>query len=416
MAVRNPLISVFLVALSPVGCLPGDNSSARADLPDTSSVKSVSSGYPGWGEGDAWTVSSEPILSIGTLDGSEETQLVSVSAAARKTDGSIVVVDRGVNAVRLYDSGGRFVKTLGRGGSGPGEYLDPVSVSIGPGDTVTVWDSRLFRATRFDPSGELVAVETLDLGRVARAVEPPLYPGSVEILADGSFLVRLIEKSGKVQPSGLFRPRSGALRVARDLLSIDTLMFFGDTAKVTVDAPFGRYPIAPPLAEGPTLTHRGNPPRICVGDRAVPEILCLGPDGARRQVGWEPEPAPITDEEVREWREANLRLFGEKLREEDILRMLDQVPIPPVRPAFSGITLDEELNLWVKSGPAQRGDPPSVDYLVFDPDGAFLGAVALPPIQLLEVGADYVMGVYRDELEVESLRLYGLEKPGNVSE
>jgi hypothetical protein len=383
---------------------------------DTVGTRVVSSQDARWGEGHAWTVSSDPVLSIGDVDGPEATQLVAVAAAARRSDGDIVVVDRGARAVRLYDSGGRFVKTFGSGGAGPGEFLDPSSVSIGTGDTVAVWDGQLFRVTRFDESGGVADVRTLDMAEMAKAVEPPLYPGSVELLGNGDFLVRLIEKSGKLSPSGRVRPRSGALRVSGDLSSIDTLMFFGDTAKTIVEAPFGRYPIAPPLALGPVITHQGNPPRICIGDRSGPEVLCLDPAGGRVLLRWESAPAPVTDEEVREWREANLRLFGEKLREEDILRMLDQVPVPSVRPDFSELTLDEEWNLWVRLGPTVGSEGTSVDHLVFDPNGALLGTVALPPIRILEIGADFVMGVYRDELEVEHLALYEFRKPSSTAE
>ena len=365
-----------------------------------------------WGEGDAWRVAPDPILTIGTQSGSEEFQLVAVAAAVRQSDGGIVAVDRGARAVRLYDSRGHFVRTLGGGGSGPGEFLDPSSIVLGPGDSVAVWDGRLLRLTRFDASGALAAVETLDLARIARALEPPLYPGSVEPLADGGFLVRIVEKSAKTPPSGMARLRSGALRVSADLSSIDTLMFFGDTAKIAVDAPFGRWPIAPPLAMGPVVAHKGNPPRVCIGGQTGPEILCIVPAGGRVLLRWVWDPGPVSDEEVRAWREANLRLFGEKLREEDILRMLEQVPTPSVRPDYSDFTLDGGGNLWVRIGP--RGGVKSVEYLVFDPNGVLLGPLTVPPLRILEIGADFLLGVSRDEVDVERLHLFEIEKTKNA--
>jgi hypothetical protein len=163
------------------------------------------------------------------------------------------------------------------------------------------------------------------------------------------------------------------------------------------------------------MTHQGNPPRICVGDGNGPEILCIDPDGNRVLLRWKSAAGPVTDGEVREWREANLRLFGEKLREEDIVRMLAQIPVPRVRPDYTEITLDTEWNLWVRSGPTAGLEETAVDHLVFDPNGALLGTVALPPIEVLEIGADYVMGVYRDEMEVESMRIYEIEKPWRAS-
>jgi len=64
----------------------------------------------------------------------------------------------------------------------------------------------------------------------------------------------------------------------------------------------------------------------------------------------------------------------------------------------------------VESGRTNGLEPESIEYLVFDPTGALLGAVALPPIEVLEIGDDYVMGVYRDELEVQYLQVHELVK------
>ena len=335
---------------------------------------------------------------------------MAVSAAARQSDGDMVVVDEGARTVRLYDGEGVFLRTLGGPGSGPGEFQAPGAVLVTEGDTLVVWDRALSRMTRFDPHGELAGVETVDLGRISKAVEPPLYPGSVEPLGDGRILVRLIEKVGKALPSGMVRPRSGALRVSADYSVIDTLMFFGDMEQVTVDAPFGRWALAPPLAKQTWITHQGSPSRICIGDQEGPEIVCFGPDGSRTVLRWASEPTPPTREEATAWREANVRLMEQKLREADVLQMLDQVPTPGIRPHYSRITLDRSGNLWVELGPVYRGTSLSIDHLVFDPVGALLGVVALPPIQVLEIGEDYVMGVHHDELDVEYLHVYQLRK------
>jgi len=220
----------------------------------------------------------------------------------------------------------------------------------------------------------------------------------------------LIEKSGKAFPSGRFRPQSGALRVSADYSVIDTLLFFGDVEQFTVDAPFGRWPTAPPLAKRTWIAHQGSPSRICIGDQEGPEIVCIGPDGSRTVLRWDSTPTPPSREEVADWREANIRLMEEKLSADDVIQMLDQVPTPAIRPDYSQITLDRSGNLWVELGPGAVGTSLSVDHLVFDPVGALLGVVSLPPIRVLEIGEDYVMGVHRDEFEVEYLQVYEIRK------
>jgi hypothetical protein len=40
-----------------------------------------------------------------------------------------------------------------------------------------------------------------------------------------------------------------------------------------------------------------------------------------------------------------------------------------------------------------------------------LGPVVLPQVQALDIGDDYVVGVYEDELEVEYLQVLEIVKP-----
>jgi hypothetical protein len=50
--------------------------------------------------------------------------------------------------------------------------------------------------------------------------------------------------------------------------------------------------------------------------------------------------------------------------------------------------------------------------MVFDVTGYFSGDVELPAgLTLLDFGSDYLIGVMRDDLGVESVRLYSIERP-----
>ena len=416
---ESALMNKFLWAIasllwfgSGTACTSVAESAASVEASDSAGITIVHSRGAQWKDGEGWTVPSEPQQSIGVMSGPLEYQLVDVSSAARQTNGNVVVADRGARTVRLYQGDGTFLKTLGGPGSGPEEFENPGQVMVTAGDTVVVWDEALFRTTRFDPSGELVDVATLDLGTIAKAATPPLYPGRVDLLPDGQFLIRLIEK-GKISPSGRFRQRSGALRVSEDLSVIDTLMFFGDIEQESVDAPWGQFAISPPLARRPRITHRGVPPKVCMGDQEGPEINCFGPDGSRTLLRWTGERTQVTREEIATWREANIRLFGLKLREDQILQMLDQLPSPELRPHYSQLTLDPLGNLWVELGPSVASPSPSIDHLVFDPKGTLLGTVCLPPIRVIEIGNDYILGVYQDDLEIEYLQLYEIRKPSS---
>lgn len=48
-------------------------------------------------------------------------------------------------------------------------------------------------------------------------------------------------------------------------------------------------------------------------------------------------------------------------------------------------------------------------WLVFGPDGEGLGGVDIPPdLEVWQIGRDFVLGVWRDELEVEFVRRHAL--------
>jgi hypothetical protein len=231
-------------------------------------------------------------------------------------------------------------------------------------------------------------------------------------------LVRLTEKSGvklaksgKQGPSDESRARSGALRVSADYAQIDTLMFFGDAEQVTVSAPWGDWRIAPPRAKTTVIAVQGSESRICIGDQKAAEISCFGPDASRTSIRWNPKEVMLTDADVTKWRDTTVAMLAGKLSESEVLSVLDQVTVPAVRPPFSAIMLDAAGNLWVEQGPSSNGDSESTDYLVFDPAGVLLGAVVLPQVQVLDIGDNYIIGVYEDDLEVEYLQVFEIVKP-----
>jgi hypothetical protein len=50
---------------------------------------------------------------------------------------------------------------------------------------------------------------------------------------------------------------------------------------------------------------------------------------------------------------------------------------------------------------------------VFASDGTWLGTVELPPrFTPWHIGRDFVVGVWRDDFDVEHVQLYALMKPG----
>jgi hypothetical protein len=428
MSIRAPVVLFLILVQAGIGCTPLAESSTQAEFSDSAGTSIVLSRSPRWVEGEAWTVSSELTVTIGVLDGPEEYQLVDVADAARRSDGSYVVADRGSQTVRMYDLDGVFLRTYGAAGSGPGEFMDPGPILVTAGDALVVWDQALLRSTRFEREGALAEVRTVDWGQLFSRLDmgtvpgksemvmkgaagvSGLFPGPMEPLGDGSLLVRLAEKTGEVPPEGYQRKKGGALRLSSDFTNVDTLMFFGDTEQVAVEAPWGPDALAPPLARRTLVAHRAGSSRICIGEQETPEIVCLEPEGGRTLIRWTAEPVPITEAEITRWREATVQEYDLKLSRRQVLDMLDEVPIRDWRPPYTQLNLDPVGHLWVERGPTAGKENESNDFLVFDPHGVLLGTVALPSVRVLEIGLDYVLGVYVDELGIQYVRAYELDR------
>ena len=88
----------------------------RESVGDTLVVRTISGSV--WGE----SVEMVEDFSIGALDGPEELLFTWIGAIAVDRHGGIYVFDWQVPALRYFDADGRYVRTLGREGSGPGEY------------------------------------------------------------------------------------------------------------------------------------------------------------------------------------------------------------------------------------------------------------------------------------------------------
>ncbi|MYJ12358.1 MAG: 6-bladed beta-propeller, partial [Gemmatimonadetes bacterium] len=93
---------------------------------DTTVVRTLSGSV--WGA-EATLV---PEVAIGELDGPEEYLFGSIRSIAVADDGTIHVLDVQAQHVRVFDSLGVFVETLGRRGEGPGEFSEAEAIAVLP--------------------------------------------------------------------------------------------------------------------------------------------------------------------------------------------------------------------------------------------------------------------------------------------
>jgi hypothetical protein len=76
------------------------------------------------------------------------------------------------------------------------------------------------------------------------------------------------------------------------------------------------------------------------------------------------------------------------------------------------VTTDHDGYLWMAGEQSSLRAPAEALHVV-SPDGRYLGEVGLPPrFHPMDIGRDWILGVWRDELDVEYLRVHNLERRG----
>ncbi|HUG39864.1 MAG TPA: hypothetical protein VMM12_05240 [Longimicrobiales bacterium] len=207
-----PLASILAL----LAACAGEPSPPEVVIRDSAGIRIVENSDPLWEEGEAWVVSGpELILGQGSTP---EHQLFRVRDATRLPDGSIAVVNAGTAEVRIYDSRGWPVRTLGRKGRGPGEFpREPSWIEVVPPDTILVADRAGIRTVRFGLDGRHLETE-LTPGLFYAALAPEGR------LPDGRWLEFVDVREESPGEEGLVRATALALVGTPDYARIDTLL------------------------------------------------------------------------------------------------------------------------------------------------------------------------------------------------
>ena len=358
---------------------------------------------------DQWQFSAEPVLEIGTVEGDPNQEFNGVIGAVRLSDGRILVGDRGSRELRFFDEEGNHRLTVGGPGEGPGEFGRLAAIDVLPGDTVVASDWPVGTLTWFDPLG----------GYVDKTRLGPFWPGLIgRTMADGSLLVDDYERGSygnelewwaATGQESHFRPTGVVVRVTRDGSSVDTLgEIVGEEWYKIGKLRQGLTIHAAPFAR--TTQVAWNRDRFFVGETGRPEVEVYRLDGALVQiVRWEAEPTPVTGDDHDVFRDEVLNGLTRPNRRPDYERWLAAVPYPESKPFFRELAADPSGHLWVQ--PWERGSEDRNRWLVFAPSGRLTAEVEVPAAHtILDLGTDYAVTVWKDDLDLEYVRIYHVSR------
>lgn len=358
-----------------------------------------------------WALDATPMLQIGGTTDEGPSAFADIMGVVRLGDGRIAVANQRPSEIRLFDASGRFLRSLGRNGQGPGEFNLILWRLLRSADTLIGIDNSM-RAQVFDPLGEL--------RRSLPRARPPASRGNPARLAfdaDGSAVVQAVELTSQTTApdADVF------LRITREspdaerhveilrLLSYRPIAVRGAAPRFEVYGPRGAV-----VASGT---------RICSGYTAVLALTCHDREGRpviviRRAVA----PREITEEDRVHFREAYLaankgtdpRVIASIKESNRLTQFANRAP------AFGRMVLATSGELWVSEFDRSEGSlgPPGfrtraapLRWSVFADDGTWLSDIVLPArFTPHEMGFDYVIGASLDTDDVERITMYRIRR------
>lgn len=397
------LVIPALLALPACAGEPGTGETSMAR--DSAGIEITESTGPRWHEGVAWSIEADPLLDIGVVDGPLHYQLSRVSGATRLPDGRIVVADEGSSQIRMYDRQGRHVWSVGRAGEGPGEFRSIKGLAIS-NDSVLVLDAVLGRVSVFDLEGSLS--RTIPLESTSDPIHPLRMYSLAGTLGDTAFvLVPHSYPANRTPTTGVVRDTVPNLVYDREGMLKDTI---GEFSGMDLDASpesaglllFGRISSAD--------THDG---RLYITDGGCFEVRVYEASGLERLMRTSSLPDLVTDPDLRTLEAAMISRVPDGQASRAIIRnRIAEKRKSERKPAISKVVVDDLGYVWAGGyRPSWASGNASRQWLVFDPEGRLLGPMQLPgTFTPFQIGRDVVLGTWRDELDVEHLRLYALQR------
>lgn len=398
---RVPALALLLT-VSATACVHGAGDDPAFTETDSAGVRIAESAAPRWPAGEGWTLSAEPRVDIGAAEADEPYQFGSIVAATFLPNGGFAVVDGQSSTLRAYDAGGAHRWSAGGQGGGPGEFNRPSAV-LPWADSLVVWDPGRQDASFFSADGAFVRSFKVDAGAAGYSTRSvALTPGG-DLLLFAAGSTGLL--GGRPPAQGMARERDPVLRVDLETGALlDTVGVYPGMEWYATEGGIG----PPPFGHMTWFALRDS--TLVVGTSEDFSVDLYGLDG--RLAGIERVGGmdlAVHDGDMEAYREAWADVVDDPEALKRLLDRLDAIPAPERKAAYSRILADDAGNLWLLEPPTGPIQPKRA--FVISAEGRWLGSVALPDRFVpLDVSASAIVGLWRDELDVQHVRVYAILK------
>ena len=370
----------------------------------------------------AWQVGDSAVLTIGE-EGVAQYEFGDIIGLGKLTSGEWVVYDRGPRQLRFYDDRGKYVRSAGRNGEGPGEFRDVWFMKVVEGQSIYTYDQLLKRLTLWDAEGNVRKTWVTYLpsvGAVFRAigqpdprtfvlmnfVTPPCAEGVIGIDSVVYYRFNLDRR----------RARRSAEIDPADVAPIATTtggQSFGSTLNVTKRCLPGRIPFTP----GPLETVADG--KLHIATRAGVKLIRYSFSTsltdtvivpiARRALTRQTIDAHIDRVVSATPRDEMGRPLPGNAGTDLYERFLRTLPYPDSLPAIDQLVVDAAGLTWLRA--YVLPEDTAAEWTVVRPEGRLAARLTMPVgLRVFEIGEDYVAGIERDDLDVQRIVVRSLRR------
>lgn len=351
-----------------------------------------------------WGVTPEPEIEIGKVDGADPYLFESIRYARLLPDGRVVAADAGEPVIRVYGPGGEFLTEIGGRGDGPAEFRAINGMWLTSEGRIGAWDATRRRITTFGLDGELRSTHRVVVGSEIPAGNLEVFLGA---FGDDDVLLASLAFGDRGNAS-LDEPIADRWALARFGQDGELRGFLGEVRGM-------RRVRGQPLPFSPMAYAVVLRDSIYASDGYEAEIAVLDGSGARGRTIELPS-APASPDEAWSALEAELRRRDHAL----YLQHLESLPRTDEIPQVAGLLADDQGYIWAKVYDPSVDSiwlhdavrpAPGGEWRVLRPDGELVATVPMPEnVTPLDIRGDRLLGVARDELDVERIVVHGLER------
>jgi hypothetical protein len=349
------LAIVFFLFLWPPGC---KKEAAQAKVETVDGVTYIHN--PATPLHPGRTVAFEEDFTFKERDEGGEIQIYKQGRYAVDAQDNIYVEDDSDMSIKVFDPRGKYLRTIGRKGNGPGEFARIADMALLPDGRLLVTDFETRRTSLFSPEGQFLS-----------SFQWKKFFSQVYLATDSSYTVNEM-----------------VLSEDRRELWAKTIDFNGEEVLA-----FGRfsYPEFKMLTQGeitfstsvpwsPASVFAGDQKRQwlyhCLSDKYLIEVYDQK-GKLFRKIDRPYELVPVTDEDI-----SQIKSEHADRGDSPFAKLIEQMAIPKVKTVTDRLLVDNDGNLWVETNEEKRkpeaGDKekkteenPVRAYDIFSPDGVY---------------------------------------------